>query len=66
MLVSMEALDNSDDDDSSSDSSSSSSLDDEEEDYEYGLESINGFIGQEFEYLRNRRSNSYDVPAKYH
>lgn len=45
MLVGMEALDNSDDEDSSSDSSSSSSEDDEEDEFEYGLESINGFIG---------------------
>lgn len=46
MLVGIEALDNSDDEDSSSDTSSSSSVDDEDdEDFEYGLESINGFIG---------------------
>lgn len=45
MLIGMEALDSSDDEDSSSDSSSSSSKDDEEDDFEYGLESINGFIG---------------------
>ena len=65
MLAKMDALNNSSEDDSSSDTSSSSSEDDEEDDFEYGLESIHGFIGQDFDYLRNRRSNSYDIPAKY-